>query len=89
MFHMTTTISNHVGMRYEVACDVIGAVISHHASVIGMEREKDVADQMVIAESLAAQRELDAERDALHLDDEAGIEAAIRKYGPMARAMFG
>ena len=83
-----TTISNHIGLRYEVACDVIGAVISHHAAVIGMERLKDVADQMTIAESLAAQRALDAERDALHLDDEAGIEAVIQKSGPVARSLF-
>lgn len=85
---MATSLFNRVGLRYEVACDVIGAVISHHAEVLGMERAKASPDMAVIAMARQAQQDLDAERDALNSDDLPAIEAAIAKYAPMARALF-
>jgi hypothetical protein len=85
---MAPSLLNRVGLRYEVACDVIGAVISHHAEVLGNERDRLVPDPVVIAASRMAQQGLAAERDALNSDDSAAIEAAIAKYGPIARTLF-
>lgn len=85
---MTTALFNRVGLRYEVACDVIGAVISHHAEVLGNERDKPEPDSDVIAASRTAQQNLAAERDALNADDTVAIEAVIAKYGPISRALF-
>jgi hypothetical protein len=56
---------NRTGVRYEVACDVIGALISHYAALIATEEDKDGPDQDTIVKAGAAQKALRDERDAL------------------------
>ena len=85
---MSTGIFNRQGVRYEVACDAIGALIAHHAEVIGTERSKPSPDEHVIAEAEAAQRHLRDERDELDSRDSAAIERVIATYGPLARAAY-
>lgn len=79
---------NRAGVRYEVACDVIGAVIAHHSEVIAIELDKPEPDQAVIAAAEAAKKALRDTREALDTKDIAGIEAAIATYGPQARALY-
>lgn len=77
-----------VGVRYEVACDIIGAIISYHAAMIGDEfRNPHPSEERIQAEE-AAQCALEDERNALRSDDPAAIEAVISKYGPIARSLF-
>ena len=44
---------DRVGLRYEVACDVIGALIAHYAEIIGHEREQAQPDEAVLRVALA------------------------------------
>lgn len=76
------------GVRYEVACDVMGAVIAHQAEVIGQERERDQPDQAVLQNALQQKRQLMDARDALEPNDSAAIEAAIARYAPLARKLY-
>lgn len=76
------------GVRYEVACDVIGAMIAHHAEVIGQERERDQPDQAILQNALQQKRQLMDARDALEPNDSAAIEAAIACYAPLARKLY-
>lgn len=85
---MADNIFRRAGVRYEVACDVIGALIAHHAEIIGNEREKEVPDQGVIQANEEAQRGLRNVREDLDARDSGAIEAVIAKYGPQARAAF-
>jgi hypothetical protein len=75
------------GVRYEVACDVIGALISHYAALIAAEEEKDSPDPDAIMKAEVAQKALRDERDALDSNDAEAIEAIIATYGPQARAV--
>jgi microcompartment protein CcmK/EutM len=78
---------NRTGVRYEVACDVIGALISHYAALIATEEDKDGPDQDTIVKAEAAQKALRDQRDALDSNDAEAIEAVIAHYGPQARAV--
>ncbi len=40
-----TALCSRSGLRYEVALDVIGAVIAHYAEEAGIERERPVSDK--------------------------------------------
>lgn len=86
--NMTNGIFKRSGVRYEVACDVIGAVIAHHSEVVAIELDKPEPDQAVIAAAEAAKKALRDTREALDTNDIAGIEAAIATYGPQARALY-
>lgn len=86
--NMTTGIFKRSGVRYEVACDVIGAVIAHHSEVVATELDKAQPDQAVIDAAEAAKRALRDTREVLDTNDIAGIEAAIATYGPQARALY-
>ena len=44
-----STLFNRTGMRYEVALDVLGAMIAHYAEAIARERDRLEADEIVIA----------------------------------------
>lgn len=79
---------NRTGVRYEVACDAIGAVISHYAEVIGMERSKPAPDAPTIEAGEAELKKLRDRREALDSRDASAIEAAIEEFGPQARALF-
>lgn len=85
---MSNGIFKRSGVRYEVACDVIGAVIAHHSEVIATELDKAEPDRAVVAAAEAAKKALRDTREALDTNDVAGIEAVIATYGPQARALY-
>jgi hypothetical protein len=76
------------GVRYEVALDVMGAMISHYAEAIELERSQANPEAAVVTLYQALQTEIRSQRDALDPQDAAQIEAAIRRFGPRARATF-
>lgn len=77
-----------VGVRYEVAVDLIGAVIAHHAYVIGVERSKVVPDQDIIDSFERQQQDLRDQREDLSATDAEAVELAIRKFSPLARNLY-
>lgn len=81
-------IFDPVGIRYEVAVDLIGAVIAHHAHVIGVERSKNAPDQDIIDNFERQQRELRNQRDDLSASDAEAVERAIRRFSPLARNLY-
>lgn len=76
------------GVRLEVAQDVIGAIISHFAELIGQEREQGSPRQHRIAEAHRLISELKDMREELDTRQPASIEAAIRWLAPFARHLF-
>lgn len=76
------------GVRYEVACDVLGGLIAHHAEIIGTQLSRDEPDQAVVEAAELAQRSLRDEREALDPRDPDAIEKVIATYGPQARAAY-
>lgn len=80
---------DRVGLRYEVACDVIGALIAHYAEIIGHEREQAQPDEAVLRVALAMKAALAAARDDLDPSDATAIETAISRYAPVARRVYG
>ena len=86
--HMSRGIFSRTGVRYEVACDVIGALIAHQAEIIAAEESKPSPGRGVIADAEAAQRSLRDEREKLDSHDLEAIERIIATYGPLARAAY-
>ena len=86
---MADNLFNRTGVRYEVACDIIGSIIAHHAEVIGQEREKPQPDEGVIQEAEGHQRRLRDLRENLDAKNAAAIEDVIATYGPEARRLYG
>ena len=80
---------DRVGVRYEVACDLIGALISHCAEIIGLEREKAQPNEAVLSVAKAMRTALVEERESLDPRDGTGIEVAISHYAPLARRLCG
>jgi hypothetical protein len=80
---------DRAGVRYEVACDVIGALIAHYAEIMGREREQAQPNEAVLRVAGAMKSALAGERDDLDPRDSAGIEAAISRYAPLARRLYG
>lgn len=80
---------DRVGVRYEVACDVIGSLIAHHAEIMGLEREQAQPNEAILRVAGAMKAALTEERDDLDTRDSAGIEAAISRYAPLARRLYG
>lgn len=76
------------GVRYEVALDVMGAMVAHFAEAIALERDRPDGDAGVVALYQALQAEIRSRRDALDPRDAAEIEATIHRFGPRARAVF-
>lgn len=75
-----------VGIRYEVALDAIGALLSHYSEIIGNECEHEQPDSMVLQAAQAVKKALRNARDSLNpKDGQDGIEAAILRFGPLAR----
>lgn len=79
---------DRAGVRLEVAQDVIGAIISHFAELIGQEREQGFARQDRIAEAQRLISELKDVREELDPHQPASIEAAISWFAPFARHLF-
>lgn len=84
-----TGLFDRSGVRYEVACDVIGALIAHYAEIMGKERDRAQPDEAILRVAGALKSALAAERDDLNQRDSAGIEAAISRYAPLARRLYG
>lgn len=78
-----------VGVRYEVACDLIGALIAHCAEVIGLEREKAQPNEAILSLARAMKAALVKERENLDPRDGTDIEVAIFQYAPLARRLYG
>lgn len=76
------------GVRLEVAQDVIGAIISHYAELIGQEREQGSPRQDRIAEAQRLISELKDIGEELDTRQPASIEAAIKWLAPFARHLF-
>lgn len=83
-----SNIFSRVGVRFEVAQDILGAIIAYHAGVLGQEHAKPNPDQSVIDKALQAQNDMDEMRYRLRHDDEAAIEKIIKEYGPIARELW-
>ncbi len=79
---------DRTGVRYEVACDVLGAIIAHYSEALALEREKPFPDAAAVERIEAAKRALRTERDELDPSNSEAIKAVIRKYGPQARQLY-
>lgn len=79
-----------VGVRYEVALDLVGGVLSHLSEMTAREREAS-APAPERLRALVALRECVRDlRDALDpVGDPQGIEVTISRFRPLARAAFG
>jgi hypothetical protein len=84
----TVGLFDRTAVRYEVACDVIGALIANYAEALAFEREKPAPDAATVERIRAAKHALRVEREELTPSNAEVIEAVIRKYGPMARALY-
>lgn len=86
---MTTTgLFNRTGVRYEVAQDVLGAIIAHHSEQIAKELEKDAPDLKAVDLASVAKDSLRDLRDSLDPNDTEGIEDVIRRFAPQARDLY-
>lgn len=79
---------DRAGVLYEVACDVLGAIIAHYSEALAQERGKPVPDAAAVERIEAAKRAVRLERDELDASNAEAIKAVIRKYGPQARALY-
>ena len=86
---MTKPLFDRTGVRYEVAVDILGAIIAHYTEIVATERAKPTRDESVMATALQRKGELRALRDDLPPGDAGAIERVIAEYGPQARALFG
>lgn len=85
---MTNNLFNRAGVRYEVALDVLGAIIAHHSEVIAVERDKPTPDEAAIEAAQKAKDELRALRDELDPNAGDAIERVIEQYGQQARDLY-
>jgi len=79
---------DRTGVLYEVACDVLGAIITHHSEAIARERERPDPDLKAIEKIEALKRALKQERDDLNPSRPEAINAVITKYGCQARQLY-
>ena len=79
---------DRAGVLYEVACDVLGAIIAHYSEALAQEREKPVPDAATVERIEATKCALRLERDELAPSNAEAIKAVIRKYGPQARELY-
>ena len=84
-----SNIFSRVGIRLEVAEDVLGAIIAYYAQEIGKELAKPNPDVSVIEAAERAQDEMDELRDSLSVQEPERLEEVIKKYGPIARELWG
>jgi hypothetical protein len=86
---MTKQLFSRAGVRYEVALDVLGAIIAHHSETIAAERGKPVPDEAAIEHALQDKEALRALRDELDPKGPEAIERVIQQYAPQARELYG
>lgn len=81
-------VFSRVGVRLEVAHDVLGAAISHFAEQLGHERDAETPrlDKINAAEQMIKQ--VKDIREQLDPADPEGIEKTIAWLGPYARHLF-
>lgn len=79
---------DRAGVLYEVACDVLGAVIAHYSEALALERGKPVPDAVTVEQIEAVMRALRLERDELDASNAVAIKAAIQTYGFQARELY-
>jgi hypothetical protein len=84
----TSGIFSRTGVRFEVAQDVLGAIIAHHSERIAVERDKDQPDEAAIELAQQAKEDLRDIRDNLDPKDDKAIEAIIKNYGEQARRLY-
>ncbi len=86
------TISNKLftraGVRYEVALDVLGAIIANYSEAIAAEHEKPTPDEAAIKTLQRAKSKLRTLRDELDPDAEETIEHVLEQYGPRACDLY-
>ncbi len=75
---MTNQLFSRAGVRYEVALDVLGAIIAHHSEAIAAEREKATPDEAVIAAAQKAKDELRTIREDLDPNARRGHRARFQ-----------
>lgn len=85
---MSNGLFKREGVRYEVACDVLGAIIAHYAEVIGQEESKEKPDMQAIEAARLAIQVTDQRRDDLDPNDSQAIERVITECGPQARELY-
>jgi len=76
------------GVLYEVACDVLGAIIAHYSEALALERGKQPPDAAAVERIEATKRTLRLERDELAPSNSEAIRVVIQKYGPQARKLY-
>lgn len=76
------------GVRYEVALDVLGAMISHYAEAIAQARDQGDSTAEAVARLQGLQADIRDRREALDPRDAAAIAAVIALYGPQVRLAF-
>ena len=75
-------------LRYEVALDCIGALISQQAALIAQEQSQPHPDPARITAAEQEERRLADLRDDLDPNDKTGIEHIIATCGNQARALL-
>lgn len=85
---MSQRLFDRAGVRYEVALDVLGALIAHYSECIAVERSKAAPDEAAIADAQQTKVALRTLRDTLDPHDAEAIERVIEQYGPQARTLY-
>jgi hypothetical protein len=83
---MTTSFTH--GIRYEVAQDVLGALLAHWAEAAAQALDAVNPDPAHLAEIEAEQRKLRSLRHDLDPRDAAQIESVIAEHAPLARRLY-
>lgn len=76
------------GIRFEVAQDVLGALIAHWSAQAAEVRDAANPDVSRLAAIQAEQRKLRILRDELDPHDLAQIESVIVEHAPLARRLY-
>jgi len=87
--HPAPGLFSRTGIRYEVVCDVIGALVSHYAERIGQERSGARPNLQRTAQAQRFIGELKTLRDSLDPKDAAAIELTMNRLAPLARHLYG
>jgi len=79
---------SRAGVRYEIALDVLGALIAHYAEMLGIERSRPAPDETIVRQASALQAHLRRTRNDLDPRDAQEIESTIAHYAPLARRLY-
>jgi hypothetical protein len=76
------------GIRFELAQDILGALIAHWAEAAAQTLDAPNPDQARLSQLEAEQRKLRTLRDELDSRDAAQIESVIAQHAPAARRLY-